>query len=141
LIGLKLSSTTLRNTFCDMWYLLLPIASFLTITAIGIGFGIGINALVKAEKTKPRVMIIGNLIYTLGLGGYLISTAARFQHSSESMLQLMTISSLLLLLGLFIFSIGFALHGTRANNRGSRIEELELMNLAQATELERLRNR
>ena len=44
-------------------------------------------------------------------------------------------------LGSLLFAIGFALMGWKAARRSDRITELELMNLAQATELERLRNR
>jgi fumarate reductase subunit D len=44
-------------------------------------------------------------------------------------------------LGSLVFAIGFALMGWKAARRSDRITELELMNLAQATELERLRDR
>jgi len=43
--------------------------------------------------------------------------------------------------GLIVFFIGFALYHTRSAKLQQRISELEMMNLAQATELERLRNR
>lgn len=44
-------------------------------------------------------------------------------------------------LGYLLFMIGFAIHAIRLSRMRGRIEELEMMNLAQATELERLRNR
>jgi hypothetical protein len=50
------------------------------------------------------------------------------------------ISSLSGLSGL-LFAIGFAFHGVRTSRIQARITELEMMNLTQATELERLRNR
>lgn len=43
--------------------------------------------------------------------------------------------------GVILFAMGFAIHGCRSSNMRKRITELETMNLAQATELERLRNR
>ncbi|WAC19335.1 hypothetical protein OVA24_19085 [Luteolibacter sp. SL250] len=44
-------------------------------------------------------------------------------------------------LGGLLFAIGFVLHAMRLSNLQNRISELEMMNLAQATELERIRNR
>jgi hypothetical protein len=44
------------------------------------------------------------------------------------------------LLGSLLFIIGFAIHASRLSRMRGRIEELEMMNLAQATELEKLRN-
>src|SRR5690606_35645315 len=41
-------------------------------------------------------------------------------------------------LGSLLFIIGFALHASRLSRMRGRIEELEMMNLAQATELDRL---
>jgi len=43
--------------------------------------------------------------------------------------------------GLLLFALGFATHAKGISRARSRITELEMMNLAQATELERLRNR
>lgn len=44
-------------------------------------------------------------------------------------------------LGMLLFAAGFAIHGYRHSRIDKRITELETINLAHATELERLRNR
>jgi hypothetical protein len=44
-------------------------------------------------------------------------------------------------MGPLLFAIGFAIHAVRLSGMRERITELEMMHLAQATELERIRNR
>lgn len=59
----------------------------------------------------------------------------------EMLMQLHKTASYTLSCGSLLFGIGFAIHSCRLARFRERITELEMMNLAQATELERLRNR
>jgi len=69
--------------------------------------------------------------------GYWFTSSFRSEWSMGMMIMVGALSAL----GSLSFAIGFALHGTRNSRITQRTTELEMMNLAQATELERLRNR
>ena len=60
---------------------------------------------------------------------------------STEWMMVYTAASFFSVFGGLLFMGGFAIHGLRVSRIRARVEELEMMNLAQATELERLRNR
>jgi hypothetical protein len=107
---------------------------------------VGVTALRKSGRTPAWWhMFVGVVFVSLSLISqyllvpYLSNVLDRGYQDLFS--QIRSIASMLVASGFLLFSIGFALHSLRAANLSARITELELMNLAQATELERLRNR
>lgn len=104
-----------------------------------------IGIFLLARSSRPSEwwwMLIGTALNTLApmllITGFLffgLSTPMDFWGLSWLMTEIGSI------LGPLLFMVGFALHAARQPRLRGRLEELEMMNLAQATELERLRNR
>lgn len=102
---------------------------------------------VNLAKTGRRgewwSMLIGTILITLGpILQMFILTFIKFGSGDP----MSTVETWMLIggistLGSLLFAAGFGVHGYRSSRRHDRITELEMMNLAQATELERLRNR
>lgn len=99
----------------------------------------GLNGLIKIDPRRPWSMLSGAMIYTLGAVALALSLAETYFGKGD--LPLSFVALLFLLVGNLVFAIGFSFHGHKGRRLQQRIEELEMMNLAQATELERLRNR
>ncbi len=105
---------------------------------------IGVVKLARAGRSGEWwCMLAGASLTTLGP---VLQTAAMFflRNFDPAMevfsMVLMAVGSLSTL-GSLLFMIGFAIHAVRLSRIRDRITELEMMNLAQATELERIRNR
>ena len=84
-------------------------------------------------------IFVGALFATLGSIAYLWSVLGMTDSLNGPIYK--QFAPWIYVLGQVLFSIGFLVHVLKILKTKSRVEELELMNLAQATELERLRNR
>ena len=119
--------------------------TLLSILPLLIAQWIGVLGLAKCGRSGEWwCMLIGTALTSLSTAlqianlvfmGFLSSGGP-----SDLMMVYMAVGGISLLGGL-LFMVGFAMHGHRSSRIRSRITELEMMNLAQATELERLRNR
>ncbi|HVJ45149.1 MAG TPA: hypothetical protein VM511_02110, partial [Luteolibacter sp.] len=116
---------------------------FLTLVAIPVSVcqWIGVIGLRKTGlKTERVLMLIGVLLSTAGMlaqSGHILHYSIARSFYSDWWMELKVIVGAVSALGSLSFAIGFALHGTRNSRITQRTTELEMMNLAQATELER----
>ena len=118
----------------------------LVIIPVLIGQYIGVIGLARTRRDRAwSSMAAGTVLQTIGLILTLVTLTWVKNNTGQwrplDLVSFFTISRSCSLFGTLLFAIGFALMGWKAARRGDRITELELMNLAQATELERLRNR
>jgi len=117
-----------HHWFIAFWHL----GMFLVLAAQWIGF----LGLAKTGKNQEWwCMAAGTCLATIGrLSGSI------FYVFTISDPYLGAIIGGLSFLGMILFAVGFAIHGNRTSRIRGHIIDLELMNLAQARELERLRN-
>ena len=89
------------------------------------------------------IMLFGSLFQTLGFVPFGILYFRQTSGLAPDFYQWPFFANVAIIssLGQILFLVGFAIHASKLLRIKSRTEELELMNLAQATELERLRNR
>lgn len=108
-----------------------------------IALWIGLVKLGQRNRGKIWLcMLTSGILYTASI---FASMAWRisWNHSRDSSTNIMVISVLGRAgsaFGLFGFFLGFAMHAARTANLRDRISELEMLSLAQATELQRLRD-
>ncbi|MBX3741824.1 MAG: hypothetical protein KF712_12580 [Akkermansiaceae bacterium] len=103
---------------------------------------IGVMALRKTERTGAWwCMLAGTVSYTLSMAFHLTIYIWQGLWGHEMLMMVYHTTSYVRSGSALLFMIGFAIHAVRLSRMRGRIEELEMMNLAQATELERLRNR
>jgi len=127
-----------------MSYSLASAGIFLFALPVLIAQWIGVVKLASAGRSGEWwCMLVGAILTTIGpvlhmAAMFFLST---FSPTTEVFGMAMMAVGSLSTLGSLLFMIGFAIHATRISRLRGRVEELELMNLAQATELERLRDR
>jgi len=107
---------------------------------------IGVYGLLKHGRNGSWWwMLAGTSVTTMGAVSlaliYVIGRFTGIPNWGEIHTILMTGYGYLPPAGSLFFALGFAIHGSRLARHRERITELEMMNLAQATELERLQNR
>lgn len=103
---------------------------------------IGIAGLGKTRNNAWWLMASGMLMATLGpIISIPLSFLLSLHPGNPSLIEYFFFAiSAIFILGILTFAIGFAIHARNAGRIRVRVKELEMMNLAQATELERLRN-
>lgn len=104
---------------------------------------LGIHRMGKSRRGGDwYTMFLGILFLTIATFCLLVMAAGfRNKNYSDGWELLIQLAGFGILVGPFLFSVGFAIHGVKTSRLRNRITELEMMNLAQATELARLRDR
>lgn len=114
-------------------------------TTIPFLIALWIGVIGLSRKGRPGAwwcMLSGTCVVTLASVTYfLLIILLQSSLSNDVFFQALQLTSYGHSLGFFLFAVGFAVHGCKVSRSQDRISELEMMNLAQATELERLRNR
>ncbi|RYD38163.1 MAG: hypothetical protein EOP87_02110 [Verrucomicrobiaceae bacterium] len=105
---------------------------------------IGVVHLAKSGRSGEWwCMLSGTIMTTLGPILQIAALSLSWMGTNDSMafFTAIMITGAISTLGSLLFMIGFAIHAVRLSRMRGRISELEMMNLAQAAELERIRNR
>lgn len=107
-------------------------------------YWIGVLCLRKSTKGADWwLMLSGTIISSISMIVAPLSAVLSFTgivDRTELLMSVMLVIGASSILGSLLFAIGFAMHAARTANLRDRISELEILSLAQATELQRLRD-